>query len=96
MGDEAPPAETRRSGWPYIGVGCLTFVVGFFGGGMMAALVAKVVGSARGCIPIEGFPACNTWSFVLPGAVLGAILLPAVSIWRLRQSRAGKGPGQNS
>jgi hypothetical protein len=91
-----PPQETtERSVWPYIGVGCLTVVVGFFGGGMMGALVAKVVGSARGCIPIEGFPACNTWSFVLPGALIGAVILPAVSIYRLRQSRTGRRPDQN-
>ena len=82
--------------WPYIGVGCLTVTVGFFGGGMMAALVAKIVGSARGCIPPEGFPACNTWSFVLPGALLGAILLPGMALWRLRQSRTGDRPDGNS
>jgi hypothetical protein len=80
------PAD--RSVWPYIGVGCFTLVIGFFGGGMIAALVAKIVGSVRGCVPPEGFPACNTWSFVLPGAFLGAVVLPIVAIRRLRQGRA--------
>lgn len=89
IGEISGGDATARSRWPYIGVGCLTFVVGFFGGGMMAALVAKIVGSARGCVPQEGFPACDTWSFVLPGALLGAVLLPAVAIRRLRQSRSG-------
>ena len=85
-----------RSVWPYIGVGCLTVTVGFFGGGMIAALVAKVVGSAQGCKPPDGFPACNIWSFVLPGALLGAIVLPAAAIRRLRQSRTERRPDENS
>jgi hypothetical protein len=90
-----PPAEPDRSVWPYIGVGCITVVVGFFGGGMMGALVAKIVGSARGCIPMQGFPACDVWSFVLPAAVLGAVGLPAAALWRLRQTRVNR-PDQNS
>lgn len=91
-----PPAETRPTFWPYIGVGCLTWTVGFFGGGMIAAFVAKVVGSARGCKPPEGFPACDTWSFVLPGAVIGAVGLSAAALRRLRQSRQTGVPGGNS
>jgi hypothetical protein len=91
-----PPGEPDRSVWPYIGVGCITFVVGFFGGGMIGALVAKIVGSARGCIPMEGFPACDTWSFVLPAAVLGAFALPTAALWRLRQSRMPRRPDQNT
>jgi hypothetical protein len=62
-------------------------VIGFFGGGMIAALVAKIVGAARGCVPPEGFPACSTWSFVLPGALLGAVLLPIAAVRRLRLGR---------
>lgn len=80
-----PPPES--SAWPYIGVGCLTTVVGFFGGGMIAALVAKIAGSARGCIPPEGFPACDIWSFVIPGALLGMVGLPVMAILRLRRGR---------
>jgi hypothetical protein len=82
-----PKDRADRSVWPYIGVGCFTTVIGFFGGGMIAALVAKVVGAARGCVPPEGFPACDTWSFVLPGALIGAVLLPTAAIWRLRKGR---------
>jgi hypothetical protein len=92
----APQNGAHRSVWPYIGVGCLTVTVGFFGGVMIAALVAKIVGSARGCVPPEGFPACNTWSFVLPGALLGAVVLPAAALRRLRESRTSHDPDQNS
>lgn len=85
-------ASPDGSVWPYIGVGCLTTVVGFFGGGMIAALAAKIVGAARGCTPPEGFPACNTWSFVLPGAILGMVGLPALAMLRLRQGRRSGTP----
>jgi hypothetical protein len=84
MAPESSP-DTNRTVWPYIGVGCLTIVVGFFGGGMILALVAKIVGALRGCAPPEGFPACHIWSFVLPGAILGAVILPTFAIRRLRQ-----------
>jgi hypothetical protein len=79
-------SHTSARGWAYAGVGCLTTASGFFGGGMIAALVAKVVGSARGCVPPEGFPACNLWSFVLPGAIIGMIFLPVMAIRRMRRA----------
>ena len=71
----------------YLGVGCVTTVGGFFSGGMIAVLVAKVVGWARGCEPPNGLPACDWHLFMLTGALLGMITLPAAVIWRLR----GKG-----
>ena len=40
-----------------IGIGCITSLGGFFGGGMMAVLIAKIVGWARGCEPDPGLPA---------------------------------------
>lgn len=88
--------DADRSVWPYIGVGCLTMAVGFFGGGMIAALAAKIVGGLQGCVPPEGFPACRTWSFVLPGALVGAVVLPVAAIRRLRQSRTMRRPDENS
>jgi hypothetical protein len=62
-------------------------VVGFFGGGMIAALVAKIAGAMRGCRPPEGFPACDTWAFVLPGMLIGAVVVPVIAIRRLRRSQ---------
>jgi hypothetical protein len=70
-----------------IGVGCVTTVAGFFGGGMIAVFIAKVVGSVGGCKPPEGLPACNWWVYAGIGAVLGALTLPAVALIRL--NRAG-------
>jgi hypothetical protein len=73
-----------------VGVGCLTTVAGFFGGGMIAVFIGKVVGSVQGCKPAEGLPACNWWVYAGIGAVLGALTLPAVVLIRLNQARPGK------
>jgi len=66
-------------------IGCLMAVPGFFGGGMVGALVAKMVGSLRACTPPEGYPACDLWSYVLPASVVGVIVLPSMVLWRLRR-----------
>jgi hypothetical protein len=55
---------------------------------MIAVLSAKVVGGVLGCRPPEGLPACNTFEFLSAGGLLGMVLLPAVAIWRIRQSDA--------
>jgi hypothetical protein len=54
---------------------------------MIAVLVAKVVGAVQGCTPPKGFPACHTWEFLYPGALIGLIGLPMLSLWRLRKGR---------
>jgi hypothetical protein len=83
----ASAAQAPPSGWSYIGVGCFTVPIGFFGGGMIAVLIAKIVGAARNCTPPEGLPACNTFEFLLPGALIGLIALPALAVLRLRKGR---------
>jgi len=70
-------------------------VPGFFGGGMVGALVAKVVGSMRECAPPEGYPACDVWSFVVPGGLIGIVLLPSLVLWRLRRT-GGQGNSSRS
>lgn len=74
--------------WPYIGVGCITTVSGFFGGGMIAVLIAKVVGAAQSCTPDKetGAP-CNWFSFAVVGALIGLVVFPTVAILLLRRSR---------
>jgi len=69
--------------------GCLllmTAIGGFFGGGMIAVLVAKIVGSARRCEPAEGLPACDWHLYMLAGAAIGVVLLPTVTFLRLRRT----------
>ena len=78
-------AESRR--WAYVGVGCFTLIAGFAAGGMIGVLIAKIVGAVRHC-PTEaetGAP-CNWLTYAFFGAVLGAISLVSIALWRLRRS----------
>jgi hypothetical protein len=70
-----------------IGVGCVMTFAGFFSGGMIAVLVAKIVGSVQGCQPTEGLPACNWWVYAGIGAVIGALTLPVLVLVRLNRRR---------
>jgi len=70
-----------------IGVGCITTFAGFFSGGMVGVLVAKLVGSMQGCRPVEGLPACNWWVYAGVGAVLGALTLPVLALGRLNRRK---------
>ena len=83
---EAPEAESRV--WTYLGVGCLTAVLGLVGGGMIAVLVAKIVGALVHCAPEKESGAPCAWDrYWTWGARIGVVLLPAVSLWRLRGRR---------
>jgi hypothetical protein len=87
MTDDATPVPPDRSAWAYIGVGCITTVAGFFGGGMIGVFVGWIVGHARGCVPpADRFPICDFFPYWMTGMVLGAMLVPAIAITRLRQS----------
>jgi hypothetical protein len=81
--------EHRNRGWQYAGVGCVTAAAGFFGGGMIGVFVGWIVGHLTGCRPAEGFPICNFHLYWVPGMFIGAVLLPAAAISRLRQSGDG-------
>jgi hypothetical protein len=85
--DVGAAAEPKASLWSYIGVGCLTAPIGFFGGGMIAVLIAKMVGGVQGCKAPEGLPACNTFEFLAVGALIGLVGLPLLSMWRLSVGR---------
>ena len=86
-----PPPTPENTVWPYIGVGCLTLVVGFFGGGMIAMLVGKVVDGVTGCKPPDGLPVCTWWRYWWAGALIGAVLLPTLAVARLRKGRRDSG-----
>jgi hypothetical protein len=70
-----------------IGIGCITTFAGFFSGGMVGVLVAKVVGIVQGCRPAEGLPACNWWVYAGVGAVLGMLTLPVLALSRLNRRK---------
>jgi hypothetical protein len=83
----SPPPELERGEIiaRNVGVGCITTVAGFFSGGMIAVLIGKFVGSAQGCQPPEGLPACNWWMYAGVGALLGAVTLPVLALRRLNR-----------
>lgn len=72
----------------YIGVGCVTVVAGAVSGTMIAVLIAKLVGDARGCRPTPGLPACDWHVYAFVGMLLGAITLPFLALRSLRRRDA--------
>jgi hypothetical protein len=82
----APNARKESVAARNVGVGCVTAMAGFFSGGMIGVLVAKIVGSMQGCMPAEGLPACNWWVYAGIGAVVGVLTLPVLALRRLAQS----------
>jgi hypothetical protein len=88
-----PPAASGdggTAGTSSVGVGCLTAPAGFFGGGMLGVAIGMIVGNFQRCVPPEGLPICNLERFLWPGALLGLVLLPTVSLLLLRRSRRRK------
>ena len=71
-----------------VGVGCFTAFIGFFGGGMIAVLLAKIVAQALNEPQCEGIPTCNWVTWAARGGVLGMIILPTISVWRLKRGDA--------
>lgn len=71
-----------------IGVGCVTAVAGFFSGGMVGVLIAKMVGSAQRCEPPQGVPACNWPMYAVIGMAVGVVTLPSIVLWRLTRKPA--------
>lgn len=66
----------------------MTAVAGFAGGGMIAVLIAKLVGALTHCVAdAETGAPCNWGTYWVRGALIGMILLPAVSLWRVRRGR---------
>src|SRR3954447_19630798 len=84
-----PPTRVTDTGkWEYLGVGCFSTFVGFAGGGMIAVLIAKIVGSLGRCkADAETGAPCNWLTYAFFGALLGAVIVPAVSVWIFRRGR---------
>jgi hypothetical protein len=87
-----PPAEDHRTA-SYVGVGCFTAFVGFWGGGMIAVLVAKIVGFVTKCPGGSRGEPCSWWIYARVGMILGAVLLPTIALWKLRRGSAGGAGG---
>ena len=79
-----PPDEFKTS--RRIGVGCVTAMAGLFSGGMIGVMIAKIVGSIRGCNPGPELPACDWHVYAGIGMLIGVLTLPVLALRRLRQS----------
>ena len=86
MGDaEGAPQD---QGPHYLGVGCFSTIAGFAGGGMIAVLIAKIVGAATRCpSEVETGAPCNWFTYAVFGAIAGAVILPTLTISSLRRAR---------
>ena len=85
----AASGETSQGVWPYLGVGCMTAIAGLVAGGMIAVLIAKIVGSLQGCkADAETGAPCDWATYWTWGARIGLVLLPTVVIMRMRKARA--------
>ncbi len=88
LGPEAS-GETSEGVWPYVGVGCLSAVAGLAGGGMIAVLVAKIVGGITHCQASGETGAPCDWStYWTWGARIGLVLVPTIVLWRMRKVRS--------
>lgn len=87
-GSPTGTGQTDDGVWPYLGVGCLSAIAGLAAGGMIAVLIAKVVGAVTGCRAEAETGAPCDWSVYWTwGARIGLILLPTIVVWRMRRSR---------
>lgn len=66
-------------------------MVGLVAGGMIAVLIAKIVGGLHGCRPdVETGAPCEWAGYWTWGARAGFVLLPTIVLWRMRKTRAAK------
>jgi hypothetical protein len=85
-GDESGAASD--TGPHYLGLGCITAIAGLAGGGMIAVLIAKIVGALTRCSSdAETGAPCNWFTYAVFGAVAGFVLVPIISISLRRRAR---------
>jgi hypothetical protein len=72
-------------------------VVGLVGGGMIAVLLAKIVGAIRGCAADSetGAP-CGWTTYWTFGAWVGLVVVPTLAIWRMRRGEKRDALSRNS
>ena len=85
----ATGGQTDTTKWEYLGVGCFSALVGFAGGGMIAVLIAKIVGAFARCTPeAETGAPCGWFTYAVYGAIAGFVVVPLMSLWLFRRGRA--------
>lgn len=92
-GDRRPAGATQQENEDAVafgrkfGLGCFTFIIGGFSGGMVAVLVGRVIEGLRKAPSCEGLPVCNWYVYVAVGGLLGALSLPVLVLGRLTRKR---------
>jgi len=88
-GGTAGGGQTDTAKWEYLGVGCFSAFVGFAGGGMIAVLIAKIVGAFSRCTPeAETGAPCLWFTYAVIGALSGLVIVPTISLLLFRRGRA--------
>lgn len=55
---------------------------------MIAVLIAKIVGALSRCASdAETGAPCNWFTYAVFGAIIGAVVVPVVSVWFFRRGR---------
>ncbi len=67
-------------------MGGVTFVAGGFSGGMVGVFASVMMRELTQGPTCEGIPTCDWHVYMLAGAVLGALSLPALVLWRMRRT----------
>ncbi len=69
------------------GLGCFTFIIGAFSGGMVAVLVGRIGAALTKAPSCEGLPICNWYVYAGVGALLGALSLPVLVLRRISRRK---------
>ena len=83
----APSSDELPGCWGRGGVGCVTMIAGLFSGGMVAVALSMIWAKLSRAPTCEGIPTCDWHVWMLAGAAVGGITLPAIALWRLRRSK---------
>ncbi|HEU4628673.1 MAG TPA: hypothetical protein VFS08_02980 [Gemmatimonadaceae bacterium] len=92
---EQAGSEEISGCWGRAGFGCATVLGGWFGGGIIAIMVLKILSFFTRVGNCNDLPVpCNWYKFAFAGAVVGAIGLPGVLLWKMRRRPPGE-PGND-
>lgn len=83
------PSTPERAPWGRTaGIGCVMVPLGFFSGGMIGTLIAKVIAYVTRAPACDGIPTCDWHLYMLTGGALGALSLPVLVMRALRTPKA--------
>lgn len=69
------------------GLGCFTFVIGAFSGGMVAVLIGRIVAALSKAPSCEGLPICNWYVYAGVGALVGVLSLLVLVLRRINSRK---------